>query len=134
MSRRALLLALLAVLFVSACGDSTAPNTSITGVYPLRTVNGASLPYVETFETTRVELLSESITLLDGGAFRVQGSVRITDGTLSETETFTEQGTFTRAGSSITFTVAGEAEAINGTLANDTITFTSDGLTFVFRK
>lgn len=133
MTRRALLLALFAFLTAAACGDSTAPTENIAGAYPLRTINGANLPYVEVVANTRFELLSETITLLDNGTFTVTGSVRLTEGTMTETETFTEQGTFTRNGSAITFIVPQE-DNISGTLANDAITFSSDGLTYVFRK
>lgn len=133
MTRRALVLALLAFVFAAACSDSTAPKENITGAYPLRTINGASLPYVETVGTTRFELLSEVITLLDNGTFTVTGSMRRTEGTLTETENFSERGTFTRTGPAITFVVP-QQSSISGTLANDAITFSSDGLTYVFRK
>ncbi len=133
MSRRCLLLVLLAFVF-SGCRDSTAPTEDIRGAYVLRTVNGANLPYVELVATTTFELVSQTITLLDGGAFRVTGSVRITEGTLAETETFNNQGNFTRNGTGITFIVTGETEGISGSLANETITFMSEGLTYVFRK
>lgn len=133
MTRRALVLALLAFVFAAACGDSTAPTENVTGAYPLRTINGANLPYVETVGNTRFELVSETITLLDNGTFTVTGSVRLTEGTLTETENFNEQGTFTRIGTAITFVVP-EQSSISGTLANDAITFSSDGLTYVFRK
>lgn len=133
MTRRALVLALLAFVFVAACGDSTAPKENFAGAYPLRTINGASLPYVETFEGTRFELLSQTITLLEDGTFTVTGSVRFTEGTLTQTENFSERGTFTRNGPAITFIVPGES-SISGTLVNEAITFSSEGLTYVFRK
>lgn len=134
MTRRALILALLSVVLLTACkGDSTGPGGSIAGNYTLRTVNGQNLPYVEVEQSTKFELLSETLVLTDAGTFTVQGVVRVTFAGQSQNETFNESGTYTHSGSTITFAVPGE-QSITGTASNSTITFTSEGLTYVFQK
>lgn len=115
------------LLFVAAgCGSdkSTAPKR-IEGTYALKTISGATPPtiiYDDATNNQRIEVLSSTLTLSNGGTFSSPWSFRITDnGTVSPyDETCT--GTFTRSGNSLSIT-----ETDNGGFCGGTYSATWDG-------
>ena len=147
MMRRTLATAALALLTLAAgaCGgddDSTGPNGSIAGTYTLQTVNG-SPPPITVFELgdDKIEVTGASVVINENGTFSATSTVRETDAGQVTTSSSVCSGTYTRSGSTVTFT---EPDSNNedcggsytGTWSNGntlTIAF-GPGLQAVFRK
>ena len=145
--RRFLILAtaVLAGGLLTACGDSTEPE-SIFGLYTLQTFNCDNLP-AQLPPTGPVppvggmiilELTAGSIQLNSGDTCSVSLTFRttITDvaGNVTvTTEAETDTCTYSVTGSTIRFDFPGEA-AITGTISGNTLTIVEDGDTFVFSK
>ncbi len=136
---RRIALTLLASTLLLACGDATGPDPFF-GTYDLATVGGESLPAVLLEVVGRtVEVTAGTLQVTESDRFTFSITVRVTDeGLTPEIATTTVNGTYTRSGSSITLTgddgVTGLGGTITGQLSESTITWTDDGVTFVFRK
>lgn len=122
---------------IAACSDSSGPEP-ITGTYTLRTVNGTALPYLAASETsggvtTRVEVTAGNVVLNADLSFTSSITLRQTVGSTVTTTASTTVGTYTIAGSQITFR-SSDGVATPATLAGGTITGVSLGLTLVFSK
>jgi hypothetical protein len=99
------LLALAAALSLAGCGDGTAPEESIVGVYTLQTINGNLLPWIAfQDEIDHTEVLSGSITLEADGTFTDQTSYVFTiDGAAHQgQDLYTGTYTKTVAGATLT--------------------------------
>ena len=147
MMRRTLATAALALLTLAsgACGgddDSTGPNGSIAGTYTLQTINGDPPPVtLLEFDTYKIEVTGASIVLNTNNTFSATSAFRETDDGQVTTSNSVCAGTYTRSGSTVTFS---EPESINedcggsytGTWSNgNTLTVTFDaGVQAVFRK
>ena len=131
-------LAISALATLAACGgdSATAPSsTSIAGSYTLRTVNGAPLPVIVVqIGAYKIELLNETVVVVDGGTFTQQGSVRITEGGVVSTESYADAGTYTRNGTAVTFVFNSDGSSGTGTVNGATITVVVDGFSLVYRK
>lgn len=129
--RRAALCCALALLqLTAACGGGDdAPNApeNIAGTYTMRTVNGNPPPatLVEFADETgsyKLEILSGSITLEQGGTFRESHTFRETiDGVVQPTEDEAESGTWVRDGNAVTLRSA-DGSAIVMTYAAGALT------------
>lgn len=131
------LIALFAFLAVAACGGDSATNSlssSIAGTYTLRSVNGAVLPYVEVVDNFKLELLSQTLTLTEGGSFNTQGTIRTTVNTQVSTTNFSDTGTYTRSGNALTLRTTSDSSTVTGTIAGGSLTVLADRLTYVFQK
>ena len=130
--------ALFAILFVavlSGCSDSTGPNASIAGAYSLRTINGASLPFIEYEEPGyREELTAEVLTVNDGGTFSLTSTYRVTDSGVIETFNDTETGTFTRNGTAVNFRFDGSTATATGSYDNNKIIIGITGFSLVYER
>ncbi len=134
----------LAMLFsAGACGDDNGPTApaDITGTYPLRTINRATLPYtVFQLGTSKYEITAGSAELNAGGTFTLSVSSRETiDGQAQPIESYECAGTYTRSGSNVTLNVTTsdancDPGPSTGVISGTTLTVTEEGLTFVFRK
>jgi hypothetical protein len=129
---------LLIVTMLIACGDDdpSGPDTAtVAGTYTLRTVNGQDLPFTIINQTGyKLEVLSDEYTLNPNGSFTTVATFRETEGTDVTTSSDTYSGTWQVNGSnvSLTSTVAGiETAAFSG---GNTMTFSGNGVSAVYRK
>ena len=108
--RAALSCAIALLVTATGCGDDKDPNApeNIAGTYVMRTVNGSPPPVVladlsDESGTYKLEVLSGSITLERGGAYRETHTFRETiDGEVLPPEELPESGTWVREGSAVT--------------------------------
>lgn len=139
---RKILFSTLAATVVAAAGcggdSGTGPAAiSIAGTYALKTVNTASLPFTMPDDGTgKVEILSDSYTLTDGGKYTGVTQVRITLPGGSPTVTnVNSQGTFTKSGGSVTLTDSVDpTDKVTGTLNGTTLTISVDGFVLVYQQ
>ena len=109
MIRRAIVLAL-ALLAVGGCGDDGPLNSTATGAYALRTVNGSALPYAGTAHRRSM----------------VNGQLA--------TQTIETTGTYSFFGTSVTLRVNETGLQRLGTISGTSMTFVESGTTSVYRK
>ena len=123
------------LLVGAACGGdtSTPPDEGpIVGSYTLRTINGQNLPYTTlSAGVNTAEVLSSSLSLNTDGTFREERSVRRTHSGVSITEAEMKFGTYTSAGSGVTFSVTTGAQ-VSGKRGGGSITFVEEGFTFLY--
>jgi hypothetical protein len=120
----------------TACGggDSTAPGPSVAGVYTLRTMNGAPLPFVlYQSGADMYEILDDAITLNDGGTWSESGHDRTTISGTVTTSNVVEGGTYTVQGTAITL-LSPTSGSITGALSSTSITLTGPGLVGVYTR
>ena len=138
MRRLAASILLLAAVTLSACGDSTGPGLGLgapTGTYTLQTINGTALPYtVDDGAGTVVVILSDAFTLQDGGRFTETFSLRVTENGTTTTETNTNAGAWTLAGTAVRLTFDVDGLSVSGTLSGGVLTIVDEGLSLVYRR
>jgi hypothetical protein len=136
------LLALAAVTFVTACSDSSGPN-SVTGNYALiaiNGINGSGLPVtIYKDESVEFRVTAGNVTLSSNNTFSASGTGQATQAGQTTTVAETCAGTYTVSGNSITFTGAPSTDChgvITGTWDGaNTITITAEAtVQIVFRK
>ena len=133
-THRWLLVAVVAFGVGCGGGDSTGPNDSVAGVYSLRTVNGANLPFVLIqVGADKVEITADVLTLTDAGSFTEITTIRTTTNGQVSTTTEADAGSYTRSGTAITATYNSGGTA-TGTIGGGTITVAFEGLSLVYRK
>lgn len=122
-------------LALAACGDGgTGPNDSVAGVYSLRTVNGANLPYIIAHTgQDKVELTADVLTLVEAGSFTEITTYRTTINGQATVDTEPDAGSFTRSGTAISFAFNSGSSG-TGTIGGGTITVAVSGLSLVYRK
>ena len=125
-----------AALCSAAClNEGMTGSSTITGAYTLRTVNGASLPYTMSGSgANKTELMSDIITLFQGGTYSRERDVRITTNGQISHESTTEGGAYTLFGTSISMRAAGTGPQILAIINGDTMTIVEAGVTSVFSK
>jgi hypothetical protein len=126
----------LALALAAACGgdSGTNPNSdAIEGTYSLKTVDGSPLPYKVQIGTDQVTLTKDVLTVASNGSWTESLSYTQTVNGQTSTGTEGDGGTWTRAGSSVSFysTVYDEA-SYTGTYSNRTLTVTYGGSVMVF--
>ena len=132
------LIALVALMAAAACGSDspTNPNNaSIAGTYSLTAVNGGPLPFTLQSGTTTVVLLTDVITVADGGTWSETGTFRVTQNGGTSTQTFADGGSWTRAGSSVSFySTSQAATSYAGTFTGSGFNLSDNSFTYVFAK
>ena len=126
-----------AVLLCSAAclDEGMTGSASVTGVYTLRTINGAPLPYtISGSGANKTELMSDAITLFQGGTYSRQRDVRITTNGQVTQEASTEGGSYTLFGNSISMRAAGTGPQVQAIINGNTMTMVDAGITAVFSK
>src|SRR5215467_13294999 len=109
MRRSIALLSLTTVAILGACGsDSTAPNpnsSSVGGNWTLRTINSNPLPYLLQSGSTKVNILSSTLTISDGGTWseNANGSVSLDGGPFTN-QVLAVSGGYVRAGQTLALT------------------------------
>lgn len=120
---------------LSACSDATGPELSPVGVYHLRTINGAPLPYtIAQLGTDRVEVATGIIILNADGTFTERTSFRITEASGTRTEEQGTSGTYTTNGSVVQLSPAGAGRYSVALSDNRVLTQTVDSFVLVYRK
>ncbi len=122
---------------ITSCNDSSGPEP-ITGIYTLRTVNAMPLPFTVLSETSggvtsKVEVTDGSVTLNADNSFASAIAVRQSVGSTATTTSTSTVGTYTAAGSAITFT-GSDGSVTPATLASGTITVATGGLTLALSR
>jgi hypothetical protein len=127
-----------------ACGGdkATGPNTSVTGNYTLRTVNGINVPAV-VFQnaTEKDELTAGNINLNADKTWSGSLSARATNLTTGAMATVSvpANGTYTTNNGSITLTDASDNSQLTGTVGGGTLTIAGNvglgvPITLVFKQ
>jgi hypothetical protein len=128
-------------LILTACGGSDSPttpiitNASLAGTYTLKTVNGSPLPAViqaGTAEVSKIEILSDVVTLTVDGKWNGVEQFRLTTGATVEMQTVNSSGTYTVSGTNVTF-----KDNLDGSLADAAVsgnTFTLNDGSYVYSK
>lgn len=135
MLRRTLLIALAFFsLGLSACGDSTGSDNSITGNYTLRTVNGVAVP-ATLFQqgADKLEVTGGNINLNRDNTFSGSLSVRITQSGTVATDSEPLSGTYTRNNNALVLTFSG-GDQETATISGRDLTIAGEGLVLVFRR
>ena len=139
------LTALAALVLLASCGDGGTepvdPRIAAAGVYALTSVNGAPLPALyDQIPEARADFVGGTFTLRADGSYTESFTLRVTytNGDPAEDVPFVENGTYTLAGSSATFTVppsAGE-EGYNysGTVSDGVLTYSAGDFTLRYVK
>ncbi len=138
---RSVLTALLIVpVFLAGCGDGDGPTatSSIEGTYTLQQVNGVNLP-ATIYEDPdfKFEILSGSLILTQDRRYREPISFRFTDKSSAQAQTRTEEdtGSYSVTGSTITFVSAdADVGTFSGTVGDNTISYTFEGINLVYRR
>jgi hypothetical protein len=131
------LLPALALVVLAACGGDKATNPasdSISGVYSLRSVNGTSLPYTFHDGADSYTLTNDVITIADGGTWSETFSYQQTVDGVSSTQTGSDSGTWSRAGTSVSFDSYGGYNAYFGTFTGSSLNLSDGTFTQVFAK
>ena len=114
------------------------PTTGTTGLYTLRTVNGDAVPttiYEDPEFGEKEEILSGSVNLKTGSEFVAIFRFRDTYDGMSETYSDTLLGTWSKSGTTISFT-DDFGDSFDGTLTTAGLTIDDPdfGVTLVFKK
>lgn len=127
--RAALCFAAAMLVLAAGCGgdkDPSAPE-NIAGTYTMRTVNGNPPPvtlgeYTDETGSYKLEVLSGSITIEQGGSYRENHTFRETiDGVVQPPEDVPEIGTWVRDGNAVTLRTS-DGFAIVATYASGALT------------
>lgn len=131
--RRLLLPIVLA--FAAACGDTSGPDTGHTGLYTLHSVDGDPVPatlFAEGEDYIRV--VSGTLTLEADGTFRAVSTLDYRFEGVAATETGSSTGTWSRSGTTVTFT-GSEGDVITAEYdGSGQLTLSEEGSTLVYRK
>lgn len=125
---------------VAACSDDdgTGIEASVEGTYNLVTYGGKPLPAIFEQQGVRLEYLSSVLVLRPDQTFDVTEKFKLMQGTDTTSEQFSVNGTWSRSGSTLTFSVTqnGQTETSRGEWNGiDTISFTdAEGVVGIYRK
>lgn len=130
----------LMIAFVVACSvacnnDGLTGSTTVNGKYTLRTVNGSALPYtISGSGANKTEILDDAITLYEGFTYSRSAHSRVTvNGTASDVTT-SDAGSYSIFGTSVTLTSGTGGPTTLALVSGNSMTVTTAGLTYVFRK
>ena len=106
----------------------------MTGTYTLRTVNSAPLPFVyQQVGADRYEVLDDAISLADAGTWTEIWHERWTEGGVASLKTFTDAGSYSRSGSTVTL-VSPTTGTITVTVTAGALTLTTQGIVAVYQQ
>jgi hypothetical protein len=130
------LIALLALVATAACSSDSPTNpasASIAGTYTMTAIDGSPLPFTFQSGTSTVVLLSDVMTVADGGTWSETGTFRVTQNGSTSTQTFVDGGTWSRAGTGVSFySDALAADSYIGTFTGTSFNLADDTFTYVF--
>ena len=139
--RKLLPLLLALIVPLAACGDSSGPSEPrYDGTYNMVQVNNQGVPVtIQQSTSGRIEITGGTLVLRPDFSYQETINLRgIPASGAPITDRIIENGTYTVVGNTITFTVpasAGErAFSYTGAISGNTVTYTSGGISFVYRK
>ena len=123
---------------LAECIDKvTESDSTIRGVYTLRTVNGAELPVTRSVVgITSVEILDDNLRLFPANTFAEEWHVRTTVSGQFTTQTKTETGTYAPAFSNSVYRKGNSATGSRLTIVTNgnTMTFNDTSTVYVWRR
>jgi hypothetical protein len=126
---------LVAAVFVAACDSGVTGASATTGTYPLRSINGESLPYtVSGSGVNKTEVVDDKFILYEGSTYQEMGTMRVTVNGTASTVPISETGSYGTLGTSMTFTNSAGTRQRVAIGDGSRITFVENGLSYVFRK
>ena len=134
---RKFLLALLALPLIASCGGdsvSSADLAAVSGVYALRTMNSAPLPF--TLVNTAAEFLevkADTVTLKSDGSFADVTYYNRTLGSTTDAPVVTLGGAWTLKNGALTFN-GNDGFRYEATLSGNTFTISGDGIVSLYSK
>lgn len=128
--------ACLALLVLVACGggdSATNPNSdSLAGVYSLQTINGTPLPFTVQSGATVGQIVSDVITMADGGTWSEAFAVQITATGSTTHQTGANGGTWVRVGSGVSLISDGGGVAWTGSFTGSALELTDGDFAYRF--
>lgn len=127
---------LILLTFALGCGSSTAPNPasdSLAGVYAMKTVNGASLPFSVQNGATKATITSDALTVADGGTWSESGFYTQTINGSSTNQVISIGGTYIRSGVTVSFVSSGKT-VYNGTFTGSGFNLTDGTYTYTYSR
>jgi hypothetical protein len=131
------LAALLAFVMLASCGsDGSAPTApvpqSIVGIWTLKTVNGAPLPFtIAQVGSDKTEATSDQLTVT-ATRFTEVTQLRTTFNGQVTTSSETDTGTYVVSGANAAFKFDSDGSAGVGTIGIATLTIVQAGITLVY--
>jgi len=118
------------VLLLASCDRGVVGEATVFGDYPLRTVNGKSLPA----EANGIQYIDENISLAEALTYQDTGHTKIT--ATGATQTISEVGSYAFLfGTNVTLTSSDGARIrLAKVKDSDEMTIVENGVTLVFRK
>lgn len=135
--RRLTALALIALApIVAGCGSDGPIQavSSLPGIYTLRSVNGAALPFMLVAGDPSLEVTGDELALASGGSFAQRTSFRITTGGVASADVANETGTYTESGATVTLRFARDNSTVTGVVSGNTVTISAPGLVLVYAR
>lgn len=132
---RRLMIAVVVACSVACNNDGLTGSTTVNGKYTLRTVNGSALPYtISGSGANKTEILDDAITLYEGFTYSRSAHSSVTvNGTASDVTT-SDAGSYSIFGTSVTLTSGTGGPTTLALVSGNSMTVSTAGLTYVFRK
>lgn len=139
MHRTLTALALAAAALVAACGSDKAAgptNVSASGTWNLQTVNGSPLPFTayQSASGDTLRILGDVFYANPSGTFTDTTSVQIISGGQTTNAKSPDAGTWTSAGSQVTWKFASDSSTVTGTINGGAMTIVGQSSTLVYKK
>ena len=131
------LTAILLALAVACTGDKlTGPQRpAVEGTWTLQTIGGLGLPYLlDQFGDDKLELMEASLIVQGDSSFTSTSKQRLTVQGQTDSQTYTEGGTYMMRGSVVWFRFAGDNGVVTGRLGGDSLLFGEGGISVVYRR
>lgn len=131
----ALVLALLA-----ACGgDATSPSptsASVAGAFTLRSIDGAALPFTVQNGANKVDVISSTLTMTDGGSWSETTNYRVSvNGGTPTSQVGSSSGSYARTGSTFNLFTTSNPNYMSGSFdGKNTLSMIAGGFMFVYSK
>ena len=126
---------LVAAVFLAACDSGVTGASATTGTYPLRSINGESLPYtISGSGANKTEVVDDKFILYEGNTYQETGTMRVTVNGNASTVPISETGSYGTLGTSMTFTNSAGTRQRVAIGDGSKITFVENGLSYIFRK
>lgn len=124
-----------AAALLAGCDGGVVGASATAGTYPLRTVNGESLPYtISGSGNNKTEILDDKFILFEGNTYQESGNMRVTVNGTASNVAISETGSYSTLGTSMSFTNSAGTRQRVAIGDGSRITFVENGLSYIFRK
>ena len=128
-------LAGLGLLAVLGCDSGIVGNSTTTGAWSLRTINGSALPFtISNSDGSKTEIIDDVITLYQGSTYSETIHSRVTVGSQTTSKTTEEAGTYVLLSTSVNLVNSDRTRSRYGLIDGYDMTFVEAGMSMVFRK